>query len=108
MSNADLSKCPDRCFRPAGLAWDGQGRLFMSSDATGEIYMITREDGSGVNSVSKVASNGTPSGGGSATGTAAAAPSRTGSVNAAVMHNWQVGNIWAFGAAVAAVAAVLL
>ncbi|ROV91060.1 hypothetical protein VMCG_09572 [Cytospora schulzeri] len=38
LSNADLSRCPDGCFRPVGLAWDGQGRLFMSSDSTGEIY----------------------------------------------------------------------
>src|SRR5690242_9098413 len=102
VSNADLSECPDRCFRPAGLAWDSQGRLFMSSDATGEIYVITREDGSGVNSVSDVASNNTYSGEGSATSTAAA-PSPTGSVNAAVMHNWQDASIWSFGAAVVAV-----
>ena len=44
-SNADLSRCPDNCFRPAGLAFDSQGRLFMSSDASGEIYVITREAG---------------------------------------------------------------
>lgn len=40
LSNADLSRCPDSCFRPVGLAWDGQGRLFMSSDSTGEIYVL--------------------------------------------------------------------
>lgn len=28
LSNADLSRCPDGCFRPAGLAWDARGRLF--------------------------------------------------------------------------------
>lgn len=46
LSNADNSQCPDGCFRPVGLAWDGQGRLFMSSDATGEIYVL-QQDGAG-------------------------------------------------------------
>jgi len=45
VSNADISACPSNCFRPVGLAWDGNGRLFMSSDSTGEIYVITREEG---------------------------------------------------------------
>jgi hypothetical protein len=44
LSNADLSKCPDSCFRPVGLAWDNQGRLFMTSDSTGEIYVLQRSD----------------------------------------------------------------
>lgn len=43
VKNADDSVCPDNCFRPVGLAWDANGRLFMSSDSTGEIYVITRE-----------------------------------------------------------------
>lgn len=41
-ANVDNKACPDNCFRPAGLAFDSQGRLFMSSDATGEIYVIAR------------------------------------------------------------------
>jgi hypothetical protein len=41
-SNVDNKACPDNCFRPTGLAFDSQGRLFMSSDATGEIYVIAR------------------------------------------------------------------
>jgi glucose/arabinose dehydrogenase len=45
VSNADNSACPDNCFRPVGLAWDSNGRLFMSSDSTGEIYVISREEG---------------------------------------------------------------
>ncbi|MCJ1335985.1 hypothetical protein MMC09_001259 [Bachmanniomyces sp. S44760] len=44
--NADNSKCPDHCFRPAGLAFDSQGRLFVSSDASGEIYIIVRDQAS--------------------------------------------------------------
>lgn len=42
LANADNAKCPDNCFRPVGIAFDGQGRLFMSSDATGEIYVVVR------------------------------------------------------------------
>ena len=49
VSNADNSKCPDDCFRPVGLAFDSQGRLFFSSDSTGEIYMITGESSNGAN-----------------------------------------------------------
>ncbi|PVH93956.1 Auxilliary activities family 12 protein [Periconia macrospinosa] len=50
LSNADLSRCPDQCFRPVGLAWDSSGRLFMSSDSTGEIFVLTRTDGSSADS----------------------------------------------------------
>ena len=101
VSNPDLSECPDNCFRPAGLAWDSQGRLYMSSDSTGEIFVITREDGSGVNSVSEAALNGTSGGGGSATSTSAA-PSPSGSGNAAVPQTWQDASVWVFGAAAVA------
>jgi hypothetical protein len=41
-ANVDTNACPDNCFRPTGLAFDSHGRLFMSSDATGEIYVISR------------------------------------------------------------------
>lgn len=44
LSNGDLTQCPDGCFRPVGLAWDGQGRLFMSSDATGEVYVLQQAE----------------------------------------------------------------
>lgn len=40
--NEDLSQCPENCLRPVGMAIDGQGRIFMSSDASGEIYLISR------------------------------------------------------------------
>ena len=33
----DLNVCPDACVRPVGLAFDGEGRLFVSSDSTGEV-----------------------------------------------------------------------
>ncbi|KAK0617420.1 soluble quino protein glucose/sorbosone dehydrogenase [Immersiella caudata] len=40
--NADVSSCPRNCFRPAGLAVDGEDRIFMTSDSTGEIYVVAR------------------------------------------------------------------
>ena len=42
-ANADNKACPDNCFRPVGIAIDGKGRLFVSSDATGEIYIVARD-----------------------------------------------------------------
>ncbi|CAK7225740.1 hypothetical protein SCUCBS95973_005965 [Sporothrix curviconia] len=42
LSNSDISKCPGDCFRPVGLAWDASGRLYVSSDTTGEIYVLSR------------------------------------------------------------------
>ena len=44
LANADNSVCPDHCFRPVGIAFDDQGRLFMSSDASGEIYVVVRDE----------------------------------------------------------------
>ncbi|KAF2120882.1 soluble quino protein glucose/sorbosone dehydrogenase [Lophiotrema nucula] len=70
VSNPDLSQCPDNCFRPVGLAWDSQGRLFMSSDSTGEIYVVVRTDGGSANEASP--SSGLPP---SATGAAPSASS---------------------------------
>lgn len=43
LMNADNSACPQNCFRPAGIAFDSQGRLFVSSDATGEIYVVIKD-----------------------------------------------------------------
>ncbi|CAI4210728.1 unnamed protein product [Parascedosporium putredinis] len=42
MWNANNSACPGGCFRPTGLAIDSEGRIFMSSDSTGEIYLIVK------------------------------------------------------------------
>ncbi|KAG9097319.1 hypothetical protein FRC07_010805 [Ceratobasidium sp. 392] len=36
----DVTKCPGGCIRPVGLAFDRLGRLFVSSDTTGEVFMI--------------------------------------------------------------------
>jgi hypothetical protein len=66
----------------------------MSSDSTGEIYMITKTDGSGVNDVRQV------SGGGSGSNTGSA-PSPTASQGAG-LRTWKVsqGSFWVAGAAV--------
>lgn len=48
LTNKDLSRCPSDCFRPVGLAWDSDNRLFFSSDSTGEIFVL-RKDGASSN-----------------------------------------------------------
>jgi len=42
MTNPDHTVCPGKCFRPVGLAWDTKGRLWMSSDSTGEIFVLQK------------------------------------------------------------------
>lgn len=41
LTNPDNTKCFANCFRPTGLAFDAKGRLYMASDSTGEVFMIT-------------------------------------------------------------------
>ncbi|KAL8694336.1 MAG: hypothetical protein Q9218_000973 [Villophora microphyllina] len=62
--NVDNSKCPQNCFRPVGIAFDRQGRLFMSSDATGEIYVVMKDQSS--RGTTGTSSTGAPSPSGSA------------------------------------------
>jgi sugar lactone lactonase YvrE len=59
MSNVDNTKCPGGCFRPVGLAFDSKGNLFMTSDSTGEVYIITSTDGKSVE-VSTPTTSGAP------------------------------------------------
>jgi len=61
ITHKDLSKCPGECVRPVGLAWDSKGRLFMSSDTTGEIWVITRNDGGSVNTATQPSQTGSGS-----------------------------------------------
>jgi glucose/arabinose dehydrogenase len=84
LSNHDNTQCPGSCFRPVALAWDSKGRLFMSSDSTGEIYVITASDGGSVDAISTV----------NATGTQTASPTTSatktaGTVSTAVNNNIQ-------------------
>lgn len=40
---ADGQTCTaSTCVRPVGLAFDSQGRLYMTSDASGELFMISK------------------------------------------------------------------
>jgi hypothetical protein len=62
LSNADISQCPGKCFRPAGLAIDGKGHIWMTSDATGEIYVLQKVEvsttGPGTQTTATSTSNG--------------------------------------------------
>ncbi|KAH8921643.1 hypothetical protein BT69DRAFT_1351483 [Atractiella rhizophila] len=40
ISSPRLSRCPNGCFRPVGLVFDKRGRLFVTSDSTGEVFVI--------------------------------------------------------------------
>ncbi|PNP47326.1 hypothetical protein TGAMA5MH_01142 [Trichoderma gamsii] len=64
ITNANLTNCPDKCFRPVGLAWDSAGRLWFSSDATGEVFVLERTNSSS-NGTSSGGSGGSSGGGGS-------------------------------------------
>jgi glucose/arabinose dehydrogenase len=44
MWNPDNTVCPNKCFRPVGIAIDDNGRIYLSSDQSGEIYLITTPD----------------------------------------------------------------
>ncbi|KAF9881822.1 hypothetical protein CkaCkLH20_00968 [Colletotrichum karsti] len=41
MWNGNASACPGSCFRPVGLAWGTNGRLFLVSDSTNELFVLT-------------------------------------------------------------------
>lgn len=49
LANPDNSACQQgccskaSCLRPVGIAFDSIGRLFMSSDDTGEIYVVIKD-----------------------------------------------------------------
>ncbi|KAL2043436.1 hypothetical protein N7G274_003743 [Stereocaulon virgatum] len=45
-ANANNDVCPQNCFRPVSMAFDSQGRMFVSSDASGEIYLVLRDEAS--------------------------------------------------------------
>lgn len=95
ISNADNNQCPDKCFRPVGLAFDSQGRLFFSSDSTGEIYMITHDASNGGNDTVQGAP--IPS----ATATGSGAMSTTGGNTATSTHSVGTYLLYAWLAAVA-------
>ncbi|KAL1895488.1 hypothetical protein Sste5346_005296 [Sporothrix stenoceras] len=97
LSNKNISKCPGNCFRPVGLAWDAAGRLYVSSDTTGEIYVLSRSSSSASTGtlVTTTASVASPT----ATATAAAGNA----ANSQFQHSTAV-----LGVAVASIAMALL
>lgn len=89
VTNQDNSQCPEHCFRPAGLAWDSEGRLFFSSDSTGEIYVITKSGGSpNVNDATPSPSSAAPSPPASSTTTSGGVQDRRVSVS---VFGWVLG-----------------
>ena len=60
-TNADNSKCPGACFRPVGMTFDRLGRLFVSSDASGEVYVLVADDDAVVGGGGNSSSNATAS-----------------------------------------------
>lgn len=98
LTNPSLGACPDNCFRPVGLVFDSAGRLYMTSDSTGDIWVLE-------NTGTTAPSSGT-SGGNSATRSAptpaptnAAAPSRGGYVGTGGNGSGSVAMVGAFVAA---------
>lgn len=69
-----------------GLAWDAKGRLYMSSDSTGEIFVVTKEDGSGVADVSDAA------GGASATASVSSVQSPVPNASGDLVDKWSLGS----------------
>lgn len=47
LSTPDLGNCPDDCFRPVGMTWDSEGRMWFASDSTGEIFVMQKARGGG-------------------------------------------------------------
>jgi hypothetical protein len=80
LSNPDISACPGKCFRPVGLAIDSRNRVFMTSDATGDIYVLRRSD---------MTATGTNTGGGTlVTSTNAGSPNAVAGMQATRTEGW--------------------
>ncbi|TFK32758.1 hypothetical protein BDQ12DRAFT_701066 [Crucibulum laeve] len=46
LKNVDETKCQSGCFRPVGLVWSPNGEnLYVSSDASGEVFLLKRNGG---------------------------------------------------------------
>lgn len=54
LQNKNVKACSltnKSCFHPTGLAFSPSGKLYMASDITGEIYVISRKDGKSVDAL---------------------------------------------------------
>ncbi|CAD0094659.1 unnamed protein product [Aureobasidium mustum] len=69
--NANNSVCPNDCFRPVAMALDSRGRIFLSSDATGEIYLVTKDETAGGTPTTSPSSSTSSSSGASSSTTSA-------------------------------------
>lgn len=94
VGNQDNSRCPDKCLRPVGITFDKQGRLFFTSDASGEIYVLVNENAAtGGNRT--VSGSGSGNAGGTSAGTNDTGGSRDGAgPNAAA--TLKEGQVWIF------------
>lgn len=86
LSNENTAGCSGSCFRPVGLAWDSKGRLFMSSDATGEIYAVLRDNGEPTSSAGSNATGTTSASSGTGTGTGSSASASSTGLAASATH----------------------
>jgi glucose/arabinose dehydrogenase len=107
MSNQDVTKCPGSCFRPCGLAFDSKGRLWVTSDVTGEIYVITASDGSSVDAINSTSTARGPSGDGGGSNTVSGGSQNGGHTGAAASVGKGVGREALMGFALAVVATLL-
>lgn len=82
-TNKNNSVCPGNCTRPAGLVFDTQGRLFISSDASGEIYILTKT----------TTGNGTSSSGSGNSTSTGSSPTQTGVASASLAVGWYLGAV---------------
>lgn len=79
-TNSDVSVCPGNCFRPVGMAIDSVGRIFVSSDATGEIYVVVKDGETAAGPTGTTSPGGTssPSSTSTSTGSSSTATSAAG------------------------------
>lgn len=97
VSNQNNADCPNNCLRPVAMAFDTRGRIFMSSDASGEIYLVSRNAAS--NGTNGTAPNATRTGGTSTT--SATGTSEAPSLTRLSMTVW-AGIVFAFAVLIAA------
>lgn len=58
LQNKDVKVCNllnKGCIHPTGLAFSPTGKLYMASDISGEIYVVSRKDGKSVDSLDSAA-----------------------------------------------------
>lgn len=82
--NANNSVCPNDCFRPVAMALDSRGRIFLSSDATGEIYLVTKDE----------TAKGTPTGSAGSTTTSSSGASSSATSAGCAISAWDSSSVF--------------